>query len=60
MKFQTKVQYAEYHNNTNLRMETETVAHGNPILNPYLCHVHAEMKLTQLQSRRKATLKYAY
>ena len=30
MKLRTKVQYAEYRNNKHLRMETETVAHGNP------------------------------
>ena len=30
IKLKTKVQYAEYRYNNHLRMETETVAHGNP------------------------------
>ena len=32
IKLKTKVQYAEYRYNNHLRMETETVAHGNPSL----------------------------
>ena len=34
MKYQTKVQYAEYRNKKHLRMETETVVHRNPTLLP--------------------------
>ena len=33
IKLKTKVQYAEYRYNNHLRMETETVAHGNPTWN---------------------------
>ena len=32
MKFQTKVQYAEYNNNKHLRRKTETVGHVNSTL----------------------------
>ena len=35
MKFQTKVQYAEYRNSKHLRMETETVTHRNHSIDIY-------------------------
>ena len=36
MKFQTKVQYAEYRNNKSLSMEAETVTPGNPAVLTYV------------------------